>query len=121
MGGAVGARVRLTANGAGHERFRASPEAGGSRAGAGFAFRKLAVLTCPVWSFYGMRSQHKFVITAALVCHLFLAPRLVTSQARPEQPAENPAPAAEQSAQPSPTPTEQTTQSVTAVPEQTGG
>ncbi len=68
-----------------------------------------------------MRSQHKFVITAALVCHLFLAPRLVTSQARPEQPAENPAPAAEQSAQPSPTPAEQTKQNAPTTGEQTGG
>jgi LPS-assembly protein len=34
-----------------------------------------------------MRSQHKFVITAALLCHLFLALPLVTSQARPEPPA----------------------------------
>lgn len=69
---------------------------GDSRSGSGFAFRKLAVLTCPVRSFYGMRPLYKFVITAALVCHLFLGPRLVTSQARPEPPAENPAPAAEQ-------------------------
>src|ERR1700756_342116 len=30
-----------------------------------------------------MRSQHKFVITASLVCHLFLGAELVTSQARP--------------------------------------
>lgn len=46
-----------------------------------------------------MRSQHKFVITATLLCHLFLTVQLVTSQARPEQPAENPAPAAEQNTQ----------------------
>src|SRR5215467_15050772 len=32
-----------------------------------------------------MRSQHKFVITATLLCHLFLAVPLVTSQAHPEQ------------------------------------
>jgi LPS-assembly protein len=37
-----------------------------------------------------MRSQHKFVITAAILCHLFLASQLVTSQARPGPP-ESPA------------------------------
>ena len=50
-----------------------------------------------------MRSQHKFVITATLLCHLFLAPPLVTSQARPEQPAATPASAAEQNPQNPPT------------------
>jgi len=50
-----------------------------------------------------MRSQHKFVITATLLCHLFLAAPLVTSQARPPQPAENSAPAAAQNPQ-SPSP-----------------
>ena len=45
-----------------------------------------------------MCSQHKFVITAALLCHLFLTAPLVTSQARPEQPAQNSAPEAQQNA-----------------------
>src|SRR5579884_1664990 len=42
-----------------------------------------------------MRSQHKVVITAALLCHLFLALPLVTSQARPDPAASNSAAAAE--------------------------
>lgn len=42
---------------------------------------------------YGMRSQLKFVITTGLLCHLFLAAPLVTSQALPAQQAP---PAAEQ-------------------------
>jgi len=42
-----------------------------------------------------MRSQHKVVITAALLCHLFLATQIVTSQARPDQVAQDPATAAE--------------------------
>ena len=40
-----------------------------------------------------MRSQLKFVITAALLCHLFLAHSLVTSQTLPSQTAETQAPA----------------------------
>src|SRR5215467_8384723 len=49
-----------------------------------------------------MRPQHKFVITAVLVCHLFLLAPLVTSQAHPPQPADAPVP--EQT--PTPTPAE---------------
>jgi LPS-assembly protein len=49
-----------------------------------------------------MRSQHKLVITAALVCHLFLLPQLVTSQAHPEQPA----PSAQATPSPAATPAE---------------
>jgi LPS-assembly protein len=45
-----------------------------------------------------MRSQHKFVITATLLCHLFPAAQLVTSQALPAQHTENPI-AAEQNQQ----------------------
>jgi LPS-assembly protein len=50
-----------------------------------------------------MRSQHKFVITAGLLCHLFTAAPLVTSQALADQTAQNPTAPAEQ-ATPSPTP-----------------
>jgi LPS-assembly protein len=46
-----------------------------------------------------MRSQHKFVITAGLVCHLFLGTKLVSSQALPQPSAEKPAPAIEQKEQ----------------------
>jgi LPS-assembly protein len=59
-----------------------------------------------------MPSQHKFVITAGLLCHLFLRAPLVTSQAPENQPAPTPAPAATQSTQgseqatPTPTPPE---------------
>src|SRR5262249_12876615 len=73
--------------------------------GAGFAFENSGVLPCPVW-FYGMRSQHQLVITAALVCHLFLLPQLVTSQAHPEQPAQAPPPAAQPTPPDSATPVE---------------
>jgi LPS-assembly protein len=70
-----------------------------------FCFQKLAVITCPVWSlFYGMRSLHKFVITAALLCHLFLVAPLVTSQARADQTMDNSAPAEQATPSPSPTP-----------------
>ncbi len=44
-----------------------------------------------------MRSLHKFVITAGLVCHLFVGVALVTSQARPDPLAEAPAMSAQQS------------------------
>ena len=44
-----------------------------------------------------MRSQHKFVITAGLLCHLFVTAPLVTSQALTGQNAQNPAMAVEQS------------------------
>jgi LPS-assembly protein len=52
-----------------------------------------------------MRSQHKFVITAGLLCHLFTAAPLVASQALTDQAAQNPPAPAEQAA-PSPTPVE---------------
>jgi LPS-assembly protein len=79
-----------------------------------FCFRKLAVLTCPVWSFfYGMRSLHKFVITAGLLCHLFLSAPLVTSQARADQIAPN-SPSSADQAQHSPTPSEPSHQTSTA-------
>src|SRR5438270_6078757 len=69
----------------------------GSQTRAGFVLENLP---CKLASlvFYGMRSRHKF-ITATLLCHLFLAAQLVTSQARPEQPAASPASAAEQNTQ----------------------
>ncbi len=57
-----------------------------------------------------MRSLHKFVITAGLLCHLFLIVPLVTSQARAEQAMQNSA-ASEAQATPSPTPAEQPQQS----------
>ncbi len=66
-------------------------------AGPTFAFTKLAVVTCPDWLFYGMRSQHKFVITAGLLCHLFVTAPLVTSQALAGQSVQNPAMPVEQS------------------------
>ena len=59
-----------------------------------------------------MRSQHKFVITAGLLCHLFVTAPLVTSQALAGLTAQNPASFAEQST-PTPTPTP-------AEPEQNG-
>ncbi len=65
--------------------------------GPTFAFTKLAVVTCPDWLFYGMRSQHKFVITAGLLCHLFVTAPLVTSQALTGQSVQNPAMPVEQS------------------------
>src|ERR1044071_1692849 len=52
-----------------------------------------------------MRSQHKFVITAGLLCHLFVTAPLVTSQATAEQAVQNPGAPVEQAA-PSPTPAE---------------
>ena len=69
----------------------------GSQTRAGFVLENLP---CKLASlvFYGMRSRHKF-ITVTLLCHLFLAAQLVTSQARPEQPAASPTPAAEQNTQ----------------------
>jgi LPS-assembly protein len=54
-----------------------------------------------------MRSQYKFVITAGLLCHLFVTAPLVTSQALADQSAQGPAAAQEQSTPtPSPTPAE---------------
>src|ERR1044071_7391123 len=53
-----------------------------------------------------MRSQHKFVITAGLLCHLFVTAPLVTSQAPAEQVVQNPGVPVEQATPtPSPTPT----------------
>jgi LPS-assembly protein len=52
-----------------------------------------------------MRSQHKFVITAGLLCHLFVTAPLVTSQAPAEHAVQNPGAPVEQAA-PSPTPAE---------------
>ncbi|MGC2696775.1 MAG: LPS assembly protein LptD [Candidatus Angelobacter sp.] len=63
-----------------------------------------------------MRSQHKFVITAGLVCHLFLATGLVTSQARPEQSAANLPLAPEQITQTPSTPAAQSAPTPAAVP-----
>jgi LPS-assembly protein len=51
-----------------------------------------------------MRSQYKFVITAGLLCHLFVTAPLVTSQALAGPSVQNPAAAQEQST-PTPTPT----------------
>jgi LPS-assembly protein len=54
-------------------------------------------------AFYGMHSQHKFVITAGLLCHLFVTAPLVTSQALTGPSVQTPAIPAEQST-PTPTP-----------------
>jgi LPS-assembly protein len=51
-----------------------------------------------------MRSQYKFVITAGLLCHLFVTAPLVTSQALADLSAQDPAASVEQS-KPTPTPT----------------
>ena len=52
-----------------------------------------------------MRSQHKFVITAGLLCHLFVTAPLVTSQATAQQAVQNPgAPVGQPT--PAPTPAE---------------
>jgi LPS-assembly protein len=67
-------------------------------------FSKTCRGNLPVWLFYGMRSQHKFVITAGLLCHLFVTAPLVTSQALTGQSAQNPAMPVEQST-PTATPT----------------
>lgn len=52
-----------------------------------------------------MRSQYKFVITAGLLCHLFVTAPLVTSQALAGRTVQNPGAPAEQST-PTPTPAE---------------
>ena len=57
--------------------------------GRRFCFYKTCHDNLPVLAFYDMQSQHKFVITAGLLCHLFLSAPLVTSQARAEQAAQN--------------------------------
>ena len=90
----------------------------GNTAGLGqVLLSKTYRVNLPVWSFYGMRSQHKFVITAGLLCHLFTAAPLVTSQALANQTAQNSTAPAEQ-ATPSPTPAEQPAQSAAAPAEQ---
>ena len=70
-----------------------------------FCFSKTCRGNLPSLVLNGMRSQHTFVITAALLCHLFPGAPLVTSQTPVDQTAQSPAPPAEQ-ATPSPTPAE---------------
>jgi LPS-assembly protein len=67
------------------------------RTGPNFCFYKTCRGNLPRLAFYGMRSQHKFVITAGLLCHLFVTGQLVTSQALTEPGAQNPAISVEQS------------------------
>ncbi len=103
----MNARGRLTANGASHEQVRRFRQ---ERDAANWV-KVLLSKTCrdnlpSLVFFYGMRSLHKFVITAGLLCHLFLIVPLVTSQARAEQAMQNSA-ASEAQATPSPTPAEQ--------------
>jgi LPS-assembly protein len=87
---------------------------------SGFAFKNLPCKLAQSDLFsYGMRSLHKFVITAGLLCHLFLVAPLVASQARADQAMQNPAVATEQTA-PSAVPAEQPEQSVTASKERVG-
>src|SRR6185312_3416780 len=57
----------------------------------------------PRLAFYAMRFQHKFVIKAGLLCHLFVNAPLVTSQALTDRDAQNSAMPVEQS---TPTPVE---------------
>ena len=103
----MNARGRLTANGASHEQVRRFRQ---ERDAANWV-KVLLSKTCrdnlpSLVFFYGMRSLHKFVITAGLLCHLFLIVPLVTSQARAEQAMQNSA-ASEAQATPSPTPAAQ--------------
>ena len=63
---------------------------------AKFCFYKTCRGNLPRLAFYGMRSQYKFVITAGLLCHLFVTVPLVTSQALTKQSVQNPALSAEQ-------------------------
>jgi LPS-assembly protein len=87
---------------------------------ARFCFSKTCRVTLPSLVFStGMHSQHKFVITAGLLCHLFLIAPLVTTQARADQTAQDSAAPAEL-ATPSPTPAEQPDQSPTVPKEQAG-
>src|SRR5436305_13867436 len=71
---------------------------------AKFCFYKTCRGNLPRLAFYGMRSQYKFVITAGLLCHLFVTAPLVTSQALAGPGAQSPAVSGEQST-PTPTPT----------------
>src|SRR5215472_17151729 len=67
------------------ERVVSSPETGRQfYRRPGFAFRKQAMLPCLGYLPKGMRSRLTFVITASLVCHLFMGARPVTSQALPD-------------------------------------
>jgi LPS-assembly protein len=70
---------------------------------AKFCFYKTCRGNLPRLAFNGMRSQHKFVITAGLLCHLFVTAPLVTSQALADQSAQSPAASADQIT-PTPTP-----------------
>src|ERR1043166_4466574 len=70
-----------------------------------FCFYKTCRGNLPCLALYGMRSQHKFVITAGLLCHLFVTAPLVTSQATTEQTGQNPGAPVGQ-ATPAPTPAE---------------
>jgi LPS-assembly protein len=84
--------------------FRQGWEASGW---AKFCFYKTCRGNLPRLAFYGMRSQHKFVITAGLLCHLFVTAPLVTSQALAGQSAQIPAVlVAQATATPTPTPAE---------------
>src|ERR1041385_6542356 len=85
---------------AGSEIFARS---GRHPAGPVFCFYKTCRGNLPRLAFYGMRSQYKFVITAGLLCHLFVTGQLVTSQALTGTSAQNPAVPIEQST-PTPTP-----------------
>ncbi len=106
---------RLTAERASHGPVRRfSPGAGVHADWARFCFYKTYRGNLPSLAFYGMRSQHKFVITAGLLCHLFVTAPLVTSQALADQSAQNPpAPAEQATPSPTPAPAEQTGQSAT--------
>src|SRR5947209_17231390 len=70
---------------------------------AKLCFYKTCRGNLPRLAFYGMRSQYKFVITAGLLCHLFVIAPLVTSKALADQSARNPVAAQAQS---TPTPAE---------------
>jgi hypothetical protein len=72
----VDARRRLTANRASHGQVRRiSPEVGRGPDRTGFAFLKLAVLTCPVWFSTACRpnisllSQQGFFVTCFSARH----------------------------------------------------
>lgn len=89
----VCARQFLAANGATHKaacEIRQKREAPQHH----FALENRACYLAQSDCFYGMRSQLTFVITAGVLCHLFLLPLLVSSQTLPTSSA--------QTAQPSP-------------------
>src|SRR6476469_7161434 len=85
-------------------RFRDFARSGRHAGWAKLCFYKTCRGNLPRLAFNGMRSQYKFVITAGLLCHLFVTAPLVTSQALADQSAQNPAAVQEQST-PAPTPT----------------